>query len=104
MAGIRDAFDASISASSLIDPVDAAIVAAGRALADQIDFAVDNLTGQDVTKALYLMPHLVNVLREMYATPKSRKEAGLGQEAAGGKLAAVRDLRHRAAPTKKRAG
>ncbi|QLQ11168.1 MAG: hypothetical protein HZY75_13295 [Nocardioidaceae bacterium] len=83
--------------------VDDALVEAGRAIADRVDAATEDGEGQEVTKALYLLPHLMNVLREMYATPKVRLEAGIAKEAAGGKLAAVRDLRQRQAPTKKRA-
>jgi hypothetical protein len=78
-------------------------VESGRTIAERVDLACESGEGQEVTKALYLVPHLMNVLREMYATPKARKEAGLGQEEAGGKLAEVRDLRRRPAPTKKRA-
>lgn len=105
MAGIRQAFDESVTANrELIGDLDAALIEAGRTVADRVDAAVDEGEGQEVTKALYLIPHLMNVLREMYATPKSRKDAGLGQEDAGGKLAAVRDLRKRPAPSKKRAG
>lgn len=105
MGDIREAFDRSVGGNQQVVPnVDDALVAAGRAIADQIDYAQANLTGSDLTKALYLTPHLMNVLREMYATPKSRVEGGIGKEAAGGKLAEIRDIRKRPAPTKKRAG
>lgn len=56
------------------DARDAAAIAAGRALAAQIDYAIVHLTGQDVTKALYLMPHLLSVLDRLGATPKARAE------------------------------
>lgn len=41
-------------------------------IASQIDYAVTHGTGIEVTKALYLMPHLMNVLRELGATPDAR--------------------------------
>lgn len=105
MGDLREEFDRSVDASLKIDPdMDAALVEAGRKLADRVDAAVtDESGGQEVTKALYLIPHLMNVLREMYATPKSREEAGIGKEKARGRLAEVRDIRGRPAPTKKRA-
>lgn len=104
MADIREAFDSSVAANrELIGGLDDALVEAGRTIADRVDAAIDEGEGQEVTKALYLIPHMMNVLREMYATPKSRREADLGKEGAGGKLAEVRQLRKRQAPSKKRA-
>lgn len=104
MADLRDAFDKSVAANrELLGDLDAALIESGRTIAERVDIACESGEGQEVTKALYLVPHLMNVLREMYATPKSRKEAGLGMEDARGKLADVRDLRKRPAPSKKRA-
>ena len=71
MADLTDAFDKTAKACELTD-VDAAVVEAGRTIARQIDYAIENLQGQDVTKALYLTPHLMNVLKEMLATPAAR--------------------------------
>ena len=65
------AFDRTVAACELTD-VDAAAAEAGRTIARQIDYAVGSLEGQDVTKALYLTPHLMNVLKELLATPASR--------------------------------
>jgi hypothetical protein len=91
---LKEAFDATVAATDLIKAADAALVDAGRVIADQIDNAVANLTGSDVTKALYLMPHLVNILKEMLATPAARAAAGLGdKETAGGKLASLQAAR-----------
>ncbi|WP_116051690.1 terminase small subunit [Amycolatopsis palatopharyngis] len=102
MADIRGAFEKSVAANSeLVEDLDAALVESGRTIAERVDAAMKSGEGQEVTKALYLVPHLMNVLREMYATPKSRHEAGLGKEGARGKLAEVRDLRKRPAPSKK---
>lgn len=105
MAGdLRASFEAAVGANRrLIDGLDDALVASGRKIADQVDLATETGEGQEVTKALYLLPHLMNILREMYATPKSRLEAGVDKEETLGKLAAVRDLRNRPAPSKKRA-
>lgn len=76
----------------------------GRAIADRVDLATASGDSDEAAKALYLAPHLMNILREMYATPKARIEGGIGKEEARGKLAEVRDLRKRPAPSKKRAG
>lgn len=104
MGDLLDAYDATVRANGeLVGELDAALVAAGRVIASRVDDATTDGEGQEVTKALYLLPHLMNVLREMYATPKARAEAGLGKEEARGKLATVRDLRNRPAPSKKRA-
>lgn len=96
MADLRGAFDRTVEANTeVMSELDAAVVESGRAIADHIDSGADG--------SIFMVPHLMNVLREMYATPKSRRDAGLGQEEARGKLAEVRDLRKRPAPTKKRA-
>lgn len=93
MGDLRAAYDASVAASRLLTPTDAALVESGRKIADRIDEATATGEGQEVTKALYLTPHLVNILREMLATPAARKAAGLDEkEAAGGKLAQLRSV------------
>lgn len=104
MADLSGAFEQSVAANrELVGRLDAALIESGRTIAERVDAAIESGEGQEVTKALYLVPHLMNVLREMYATPKSRKEGGVGGEDARGKLAEVRDLRKRPAPSKKRA-
>lgn len=70
---VRQAFDASVATSAEVQPVDQGLIEAGRKIADRVDEAVATGEGQEVTKALYLLPHMVNVLREMLATPASRK-------------------------------
>ena len=70
---LRIAFDASAEACTKIRPVDAALLEAGRKIADRVDDATATAEGQELTKALYLLPHLLNVLREMLATPASRE-------------------------------
>ena len=95
MGDLRDAFDRSVEANKqLVGDLDDALVEAGRKVADRVDAATDSGEGQEVTKALYLVPHLMNVLREMYATPKARVEAGLKkEESVGGKLAKLQSLK-----------
>lgn len=73
MGSLLDAYNASVRDNAALDvKVDKALIESGRTIARQIDYAVDHLEGQDVTKALYLMPHLVNILKEMRATPLVR--------------------------------
>jgi len=67
------AFDESVKSSTLLqDDMDAALVESGRRIAERIDIATATGAGQEVTKALYLVPHMMNVLREMGATPAAR--------------------------------
>jgi hypothetical protein len=91
---LREAFDRSASTSEdVVGDLDAALVAAGRKIADRVDEAVATGEGQEVTKALYLVPHMVNVLREMLATPASRtaaQSAAPTKPVTGGKLAQLR--------------
>lgn len=92
MGSLRDAFDEVAKVSDQVKPVDVALVESGRKLADRID-AADDLDGEAATKAMYLVPHLLNVLKEMLATPAARKAAGLeSKESTGGKLASLRSI------------
>lgn len=72
-AAITASYEEAIKALD-IEAEDAAVIAAGRAIARQIDYALQHGTGQEVTKALYLVPHLMNVLRELGATPAARHQ------------------------------
>lgn len=88
---LRQAFDASASSSSQVQEVDAALLEAGRQIADRVDAAVASGDGMEATKAMYLLPHMVNVLRELLATPASRHNAGLaGKAVKESKLAQLR--------------
>ena len=73
----------SVEGMPWLGPSDAAAIDLAAAYAAQIDAAVETGEGQDVTKALYLGPHLLNALRELGGTPKERKAltAGETQEA-----------------------
>lgn len=90
--GVRAALDESIAANGGLRPIDAGLVASARAVADRIDEAVASADGQELTKALYLVPHVTNLLREMLATPASRNAANLTKEVVGGKLAQLRGI------------
>ena len=88
---LRKAYDAAIRANDEVDKVDGALVAAGRQIADRIDAAMAEERGENLTKAMYLMPHLMNVLKELGATPQSRKALkGDAEVQVGGKLKTMR--------------
>lgn len=74
----------AVSANRNIAPgIDDAAVEAGKAIADAIDkiTADPTATPTEKTKALYLTPHLMSILKELLATPLSRKMVGLALEA-----------------------
>ena len=80
MAGLLTAFDAAVAGNKQIEAVvDDAVVATGRSIAKAIDdiLADETATATDKTKALYLAPHLVAILRDLLATPLARKQMGL---------------------------
>lgn len=83
MGDLLTAFERTVGAKPRQDQ-DAALIETGRQIAAQIDCAVETLQGSDLTKALYLSPHLVNILRELLATPAARHAAGLSDDAAEG--------------------
>lgn len=94
MGKLRESFDESVKANAqVVEGIDAAVIASGRAIADQIDYAIDNLSGEQLTKALYLMPHLMGILKEMLATPAARKAVGLAGKADDGNQSALGKLR-----------
>ena len=47
MGDLRTAFDETVTANAeVVAGIDAAVIASGRAVADQIDYAIDNLSGE----------------------------------------------------------
>ena len=70
-AVITSNYEATVAALDTTE-ADAAVIASGRAIARQIDYSLQHGTGQEVTKALYLVPHLMNVMRVLGATPDAR--------------------------------
>jgi hypothetical protein len=87
---VSEALEASILINRHLLPEDAGLVAAARAVAQRIDDAVATESGAELTKALYLVPHVTNLLREMLATPASRMAAKVAKEVKGGKLGQLR--------------
>lgn len=73
------AFNKAIEDNQHITEIDYATVTAGRKIADAIDkvTADPTATPTEVTKALYLTPHLISILKELLATPLARKQVGL---------------------------
>ena len=91
--GVRAALDRAIELNKHLLPVDAGVVASARAVADRIDGAVAESEGEELTKALYLIPHVNNLLREMLATPASRVQANLKDGGVSDKKAKLTALR-----------
>jgi len=89
---VRAAVDESIRINRQLLPEDAGLVAAARAVADRIDDAIATESGSELTKALYLIPHVTNLLREMLATPAARLNAKVNKEVPGGKLGQLRGI------------
>ena len=88
---LQDELNASLDAMTWLKPSDGAAVALARTYAARIDEALEFGEGQEVTKALYLGPHLLNTLRALGGAPAERKLLGT-EEAVGGKLAQLRKI------------
>lgn len=85
------AYEETVARCAGVEAVDAALVEAGRAIAVQVQDTIDTGSGQDITKSLYLLPHLMAVLRELGASPAARDAlTGGNKGASGGKLADFR--------------
>lgn len=70
---LTEAYDATIAQLDL-EPEDAAAIASGRRVAERIDAAAAAGDATVETKALYLLPHLMNILDALGATPAARAE------------------------------
>lgn len=93
---LRTAFDQAVESSEAAPTLDRALIAVGEVFADRVDNAIATGEGTEVTKALYLLPHFMNVLREMHATPASRLAAGLAAKPdKGGTLSLLRSEHRR---------
>lgn len=77
---MRKAFDRTVKLSNEVKDVDAGAVQLGREYADRIDEAIATSEGQELTKALYLGPHILGVFRELLATPAARANADRGDD------------------------
>ncbi|QOP66594.1 terminase small subunit [Microbacterium phage Lahqtemish] len=82
MGALLDAFEKAVETGTnrqVEAGLDDAIIATGRSIAQGIDdiLADPEASATDKTKAMYLTPHLVAILRELLATPAARKAMGL---------------------------
>lgn len=93
---LRAEVDAAIEAMPWLKGSDAGAIELARTYADRIDEALQFAEGQEVTKALYLGPHLLNTLRALGGAPAERKALGF-EETVGGKLVDLRLARQRSA-------
>lgn len=88
---LRKSFDRTIELSKEIKDVDEGAVQLGRTYVDRIDEAIATCEGTELTKALYLGPHILGVFRELLATPAARAAADRGDDNnVGGKLKHLR--------------
>jgi hypothetical protein len=88
---LRASVEASVAEMSWLTPTDQAAVDLALTYADRIDDALATESGSEVTKALYLGPHLLNTLRALGGAPAERKALN-AEEAVGGKLAQLRSV------------
>ncbi|WP_029153500.1 terminase small subunit [Microbacterium gubbeenense] len=90
---MTNAFDSTVEALKT-EPEDVSIIASGRRIAERIDTAAASGDALAETKALYLLPHLMNILRELGATPAARADlkakAPNGNDEKRAKLTALR--------------
>lgn len=91
--------DAAEKEMDWLTGADKAAVELARVYARRIDEATLSEEGQEVTKALYLGPHLLNTLRALGGTPDERTKmlATKGEEKEVNELDALRKRRPRAA-------
>ena len=83
--------EASVAAMTWLRPSDRAAVDLALTYAARIDEALETGEGVEVTKALYLGPHLLNTLRALGGAPAERKALNV-EAAIGGKLAKLRSI------------
>ena len=81
----------AVKAMTWLRPSDRAAVDLALAYARRIDLALSEGDGPEVTKALYLGPHLLNTLRALGGAPAERANLHV-EEVIGGKLAQLRAL------------
>ena len=82
---------AAVKDMSWLRPSDRAVIDLALAYARRIDLALLEGDGPEVTKALYLGPHLLNTLRALGGAPAERRNLYV-EEVVGGKLAQLRAL------------
>lgn len=105
---LTSSVEAAVAEMDWLAPTDQAAVDLALTYAARIDEALATGEGQEVTKALYLGPHLLNTLRQLGGTPGDRALLS-GDKAPEGKLAQLRavaggmDGSKRRAPRKRKA-
>jgi hypothetical protein len=87
-----DAYQKTIAELHLPD-LDSAVVTAGSRLAERIDASSASLDAEAATKAMHLVPHLMNVLRELGATPAARAAIAKAAAPKGEGRAKIANLR-----------
>src|SRR5699024_1402561 len=89
--------DAAVDGMEWLSEADKASVELARVYARRIDEATLNEQGQEVTKALYLGPHLLNTLKALGGTPDERMKmlATKGEEK---EVDSIDDLRKKRRP------
>ena len=93
-------FMASVEGNPNVDPlVDIGLITAGVTVARQIDQTMQMAEAglvkpQDVTKAIYLIPHLTGIMKELLATPAARDGAkNLGKRGLKNAQSTLKQLR-----------
>ena len=86
---LLDSVNAAVGQMHWLTATDGAAVNLARHYASTIDEVLATGTATDITKALYLGPHLLNALRALGGAPNERRVL-VGQEVVSGKLAALR--------------
>lgn len=89
--------DAAESEMTWLTGADKAAVELARVYARRIDEATISGEGQEVTKALYLGPHLLNTLRALGGTPDERTKM-LASKGNDKEVDPIDDLRERRRP------
>lgn len=92
---LLQAVDSALADMSWLTAADRGAVALARTYARRIDDALEYAEGQEVTKALYLGPHLLNALRALGGTPDARGESG-GNDKGGATATRLEEFRKRA--------
>jgi hypothetical protein len=82
----------AVAAMKWLEPSDQATVDLALSYAKHLDGVMESGSPADVSKALYLGPHLLNTLRALGGAPAERKELAEVEEV-GGTLAMLRSVK-----------
>lgn len=96
MSSLLTKYNQAVEDNKHKEDVDEALIEAGRTIAKAIDdiTADPEASATEKTKALYLTPHLVSILRELLATPAARKAVGLAaaDQKKASRLSLIKDV------------